>query len=253
MLEYPVPTTREEKLEIVNIIKNRLLNRFNDSILAIGVYGSLGKGTDGPYSDIEMHVITDNHTQLEGYEFIYDKFKIEISIRTKDDIYHKAKKIDDMWPIKAGSYIHISPVYDPFHIFKDLKSLPLEITANDIKRVMREFMIWEPYETMGKIRNNWERKNLEYLSVGAKDLTWQTAKLIGLANKKYYSTRANTYKESLTMELKPDGYEELVKCVTDGNLTDKEEVYFFCENLWTGLNKWFDELGIEYRVNELPI
>lgn len=60
MLEYPAPTTRKEKLEMANQIKNKLLNRFKESILAIGVYGSIGHGTDGPYSDIEMHVVTDN-------------------------------------------------------------------------------------------------------------------------------------------------------------------------------------------------
>ena len=46
-------------------------------------------------------------------------------------------------------------------------------------------MIWEPYETMGKIRNNVQSGNLNYLPLGAKDLTWQTAKLIGLANRTF--------------------------------------------------------------------
>lgn len=253
MLQFPYPTTREEKLRIANEIKTRLLNRFKESILAIGIYGSTGKGTAGPYSDLEMHVITDNDTKMEQHEFIYDPFKIEISSRTKDEIYRDARKIDDMWPIKAGAFVHVLALYDPYHIFEELKGLALHISMEQVKDIMREFMIWEPYETMGKIRNNWLNGNTDYLSVGARDLSWQTAKLIGLANRKYYCTRATTYKESLQMELQPAGFKELVMYVIDGDFSDKDKVYLCCENLWTGLNKWFEELGIHYKVSELPL
>lgn len=253
MLEYPIPTTREEKLEIANEIKNRLLARFKKSILAIGIYGSIGQGTEGPYSDIEIHVITDNQTVMENHEFIYDKFKIEISAKTKDEIYKKARTVDNMWPIQAGVFIHTLPLYDPSQLFEQIKLLPLEITEKEVKDIMREFMVWEPYETMAKIRNNWQNGNHTYLSIGARDLAWQTAKLIGLANKKYYSTRARIFEESLRMEIRPEGYEELVSCVMEGNPTDREEIYTLCEDVWTSLNKWFEELDINYKVNELPV
>lgn len=55
------------------------------------------------------------------------------------------------------------------------------------------------------------------------------------------------------MEIKPEGYEELVSCVMEGNPTDREEIYTLCEDLWTSLNKWFEELDINYKVNELPV
>ncbi|WP_268747779.1 kanamycin nucleotidyltransferase C-terminal domain-containing protein [Cohnella kolymensis] len=144
------------------------------------------------------------------------------------------------------------PLYDPEHIFEELQVLPLAFTSEEIKSVMREFMIWEPYETMGKIRNARANGNVDYLSVGARDLSWQTAKLIGLANKKYFSTRAKTYSESLHMALQPEGYKEMVMYVINGNFSDKERVYLCCENLWLGLNKWFEELGINYKSESLP-
>lgn len=112
---------------------------------------------------------------MDCYEFIYDRFKIEISTRTKDEIYKKARTVDDMWPIKAGMFIHTLPLYDPNNLFEGIKSLPMEITEKEIKEVMREYMIWEPYETMGKVRNTWQNGNHSYLSVGARDLVWLSA------------------------------------------------------------------------------
>ncbi len=253
MLHFPTPTTREEKLEMIHQIKDRFLHKHGEDIIAIGVYGSVGLGKDGPYSDIEMHVVTKNGISLKGHEFIYDKFKIEISTNQKDEIYKEASEVTDMWPIKAGSYVNILPIYDPSNIFEELKGLPFQAQDEEFRYIMKEFMIWEPYETMGKIRNNFRVANLAYVPLGAKDLTWQTAKLIGLANKQYYSTRANTYQESLQMNSKPSGYESLVNAVMEGELRDKQHVYELCENLWIGLNEWFEQLGIDYKVDELPL
>lgn len=114
-------------------------------------------------------------------------------------------------------------------------------------------MIWEPYETMGKIRTNQSLGNSSYLPLGAKDLLWETAKLIGLANKSYYSTRARTLGESVEMKSIPDGYRALADFIQAESLQDTEKLHHLCEELWTGLNEWFDGMGLEYRLKELPI
>ncbi|PLR79244.1 KNTase domain-containing protein [Bacillus sp. V3-13] len=252
MLPYPAYTSREEKIEMISSIKERLLSKYGEDILAIGVYGSIGQEKDGPYSDIEMHVITEDGIDIKGHEFIYGDFKIEIDTIQKNEMFKKAQQVGDSWPIKAGSFIHILTVYDPHHLFEEIKQLPFQVSSSAIKETMREFMIWEPYETIGKIRNNYQSKNFNYLPLAALDLAWQTAKLIGLANRQYYSTRARTFEESMKLKSKPSGYNELAQAIMAGRLDDKQHVYQLCENLWTGLNSWYDELGIDYIVKELP-
>lgn len=252
MLPFPAATAKEEKIAMIQEIKKRLLQAHPNSIMSIGAYGSIALGKDGPFSDIELHVITQDGTSIKSHEFILDKYKIEISAKQKGEFFKQALEVDDSWAIKAGVFIHIMPVYDPYHVFEEVKQLPLQVSETALRETMREFMIWEPYETIAKIRNNYSINNFNYIPLGAKDLAWQTAKLIGLANKQYYSTRARTYEESLEMGLKPSGYKELVKCVMEGELSDKSDLYELCENLWAGLNQWFDELGIQYKVQELP-
>lgn len=253
MLPYPTATTRNEKMQMIEEIRKRLLLNYRDKILAIGVYGSIGQGNDGPYSDIELHVVTKDGVSLDSHEFIYDKFKIEISKKQKSEFIKQAKEVDDSWSIKAGVFTNILAVYDPEHLFEEVRDLPLMISDNAVKETMREFMIWEPYETIAKIRNNYNINNLNYIPMGAKDLVWQTLKLIGLANKQYYSTRARAYEESLKMESKPVGYENLVIKVMEGKLDDSKLIYDLCEQLWVGLNEWFCDLKIEYISKQLPV
>ncbi|MCF6136470.1 kanamycin nucleotidyltransferase C-terminal domain-containing protein [Pseudalkalibacillus berkeleyi] len=252
MLMYPTATTREEKFEMIERVKSRLIEAYGEKIIAIGVYGSIGQEKEGAYSDIEMHVVSEDGFKVERQEFIIGKFKIELDTSERSELFAEAAEVTDNWPIKAGSFVHIRSIYDPIGLFEEIKKLPHTGTDSEFRDVMREFMIWEPYETMGKMRNNYESGNLEYIPVGARDLAWQTAKLIGLANRKFYTTRARTFEESLHMETKPEGYEVIARKVMEGDFTDKEDVYEMCEKLWTGLNAWFEELGIEYRVEELP-
>lgn len=43
----PIIMTREERMKIVHEIKERILDKYGDDVKAIGVYGSLGRQTDG--------------------------------------------------------------------------------------------------------------------------------------------------------------------------------------------------------------
>ncbi|MBW5445437.1 KNTase domain-containing protein [Cohnella sp. CFH 77786] len=252
MMPYPCSTTREEKLHFVYRAKDKLLALHGDGILAVGIYGSLGRGSDGPYSDIEIHVVTRDGYSLQGHEFIWLPFKLEISAVTETEFRNKAAGCDDGWPIRAGSYVDILPIHDPDSLFDEIKKVPSSIPDETVRETMRQFMIWEPYETMAKIRNSHCSGNWNYLPTGATDLAWQTAKLVGLANRRYFSTRARTLEEATGMPLKPAGFTELAASVMAGDLTDKNRVYRLCEKLWTGLNEWFRELGIEYRSKEWP-
>lgn len=253
MLAYPYRTSREEKWEFIDQIKDRLLAKHGDMINAIGVYGSIGQQKDGPYSDIELHVVTKDGTSFAELEIVYPPFKLEIGVTERTKWLAKSRRVDDSWAIWYGAFIHIISLYDPEGLFDTAKKTALSLSDEQINEVMREFMIWEPYETMGKIRNSYNNGDLTYLSRAAYDITWQTAKLIGLANKRYYSTRAATYIESLLMPSVPSGYQALVMKVIEGDLRNKEEIYLLCEGLWTGLNEWYSKLGIDYVSKELPV
>ncbi|WP_204419040.1 kanamycin nucleotidyltransferase C-terminal domain-containing protein [Bacillus tianshenii] len=252
MLAYPSPTSREEKMKMIRTVTDRLMDRYGEDIIAVGVYGSTAYQKEGRHSDIEMHVVTKDGVSIPVQEFIYGKFKLELSCREKSKLFERAARVDDSWSIWAGSFVNVLAIHDPEGIFEQLKSVPFQAKKESVREMMRTFMIWEPYETMGKIRNNHENGNFRYIQMGARDLAWQTAKLIGLANRAYYTTRARTFEESLDLESKPSGYRELVEFLETGDIRDKETLYLLCENLWTGLNSWFDEMGIDYKSHELP-
>jgi predicted nucleotidyltransferase len=52
----PGTMSRNERLQVCCDISERLQKVYGEAILATGVYGSVARGTDGPFSDIEIHL-----------------------------------------------------------------------------------------------------------------------------------------------------------------------------------------------------
>lgn len=224
MLPFPSETSRKEKMDFITKVKNILLEKYGKDIEAIGIYGSIAQSKDGPFSDIELHVISRDGVDIPNRELIFHPFKLEISTKRKSEWLHQAGVVDDGWALSTGSFIHITALYDPNGVFIKAKEMALSVPEEEFSKVIAEFMVWEPYETMGKIRNSKTLNNLSYISRAAFDFTWQNAKLIGLLNRQYYTSRSVTLEESLNQAIKPEGYVELATKVISGDLTNKEEL-----------------------------
>ncbi|MNL76109.1 Kanamycin nucleotidyltransferase [compost metagenome] len=53
----PREVTREDRMNIANVLANQLLEKYGEDVEAIGIYGSLARKTDGPFSDIEIKCV----------------------------------------------------------------------------------------------------------------------------------------------------------------------------------------------------
>ncbi|WP_195575679.1 kanamycin nucleotidyltransferase C-terminal domain-containing protein [Paenibacillus sp. 1001270B_150601_E10] len=254
-LSYPNQTTREEKLKHAHTVKELMLNRYDTAVIAIGIYGSLGAGTDLPYSDIEMHVIVDDTVEPKDFEFVWHHYKMEINLRSEQELLQDAKLVDEMWPITNGSLIRVMPLYDPRKYFERVKQqaiLTMQQTE-PFKNMVKQFMVHDLYETFGKIRGNMEVGNRSFIPLGAVDLVWEISVVIGLMNRQSFTTRARAIEEALNMPSLPAGYSDLAAQVLNGTLHDIDKIYASCERLWSGLNAWCEANGIHYRTEHVPL
>lgn len=66
------------------------------------------------------------------------------------EIARQAAEVGDSWAIKAGVFMNILPVYDPGRFFEELSQMPMRVSQEAIRSVIREFMglnAW--YEELG--------------------------------------------------------------------------------------------------------
>lgn len=241
----PQPITHEERLANAQKIASQLLAKFGNEVRAIGAYGSLARGTDGPYSDIEMFCIVRSPEVDTIYEWCEGAWKAEVDVQSAEVLLDWAKELESDWSLTHGCLLYILPFYDPENLFAQLKEVVFSHPPEAYNTVIAQFIVDDVFELMGKLRNAIYTSNRPAVPSLAITLTKAGAFIIGLANRHLYSTSSNILPESLSLPNRPAGYDALCKFVMDGDLSSAAITANLAENFWAGLEAWAKSRGLK--------
>ena len=231
---------RRRAAQIVQVFRRH----YGDQVLAIGYYGSVAKGTDGPYSDIEMQCVINGSGLENTYEWNAGPWKAEVNVQSRDVLLEEAAIIEGNWSITHGAYSHVLPVYDPDGFFEQLQSVVHSQPESKFQEAIKELIVGDILEQIGKVRNAWALGNPGYLPTLACELARSGACLIGLANRSLYSSASHMIAEALVLPEKPEGYQAICQMVTSGELSDPEKIVESANIFWGGVDDWAEANGI---------
>jgi kanamycin nucleotidyltransferase len=216
---------RSRRLDLAREIAAQIQDHYRDirdvivdDVLAIGVYGSLARGTDGPYSDIEMHCVVRGSGVDVCHEWSAGAWKAEV----------------DVWAL-----------YDPTGFFSRLRDAALLHPDEVFQRVIRDVIVGEIYERIGKVRNARAANDDACLPFLAVELARCGACLLGLAHRHLYTTSTRMFEESLALPGRPEGYDILCRMVMAGDLADAARIADASDAFWSGVERWAGERGIQ--------
>jgi kanamycin nucleotidyltransferase len=234
----PRPHTQAQRLQLAQEIAAQIHQHYGEHVLALGLYGSLGRGTDGPYSDIEMHCVLQGVTIDMAHEWSAGPWKAEVDVYDEETVLGMAAEVEGDWPLTHGAYVYVRPLYDPAGFFGRLRQAALNHPDEVFAAAMHELIVGELYEFIGKIRNAWDMGNTAALPAWTVDLARHGGYLIGLANRHLYSTSSTLLAESLGLAGRPDGYDALCGLVMSGRLADGAELVAAANRFWEGVEAW---------------
>lgn len=122
----------------------------------------------------------------------------------------------------------------------------------DFSNAIHEVLVGEMYEFIGKLRNANRTGTQSYLPYLAMQFAKCGAMLIGLHNRKLYSTGARVLPESLELPERPDGYDAVANMVMSGQLSEPDRIIDACEQFWNGLVSWAAEYGYKIHSERIP-
>jgi len=237
----PQPLSHEQRIALAKDITERILAVHGEYVLAIGIYGSTARGTDGPYSDVEMLCVLRTSGEDYTYEWTPGPWKAEVNFRSQDVELREAAKVEDDWPLTHGRYCDALPTYDPDGFFAELCSSITLQSAEAFEVSMREVMVGDMYELLGKLRNATSLSHPADIPRLAVELVWKGALLLGLAHRFTYFTSSTMLEQSLHLPSRPAGYDKLCALVMGGYLADGFAVADACEAFWNGVEQWAAE------------
>jgi kanamycin nucleotidyltransferase len=249
----PQQFDHETRLKIADEICERILALHGEAALALGLYGSVATNTDGPFSDIEILCVLKAGGKDYSYEWTYNGWKAEVNFVSKSIVFNNASMLDVDWSRTHGAYTRILPLYDPSNIFIQLREVVFTRYEEGINDLLRDVVVGELFELVGKLRNAMVEHNPAGVPLIAMEMTTNGAFLIGLANRYLYHHSMHMFEESLNLPGRPAGYDELCQMVMKGDLSDSARISQDCENFWVGVEAWTKERGIRiYNLDKIP-
>ncbi|MFD1675914.1 ANT(4')-I family aminoglycoside nucleotidyltransferase [Alicyclobacillus fodiniaquatilis] len=238
----PKAISRSERLQTCREIAKRLHEVYGSKIQAIGVYGSVAKGTDGCFSDIEMFcVLHDSGQTVEYcYEWSAGPWRAEVDVYSANILLKNAATVKGRWPLTHGAYFSTLSLYDPDGFFHDLRTAVESPAQSDFNRAINEVLINE-YEFMGKLRNLRPNGPYSYLPYLAMQIAHYGAMLVGLHNQSLFSTGAKVLPEALALPNRPHGFDTVAELVMSGELAEHSKTMTACGDFWDGIVDWADE------------
>lgn len=245
MWQGPQAQARVERLKVIDRIVSGLHQRYGDSLLAIGLYGSMARGEDGPYSDIELFCVVDIPGTDVDYEWVYGAGKAEINIFGPDVVRARAQEVEDNWSLDQGQLARCRPLFGDLAFFDELKRLALNPDQAALDAMAADIVVGELYEWMGKLRNAQARGEFSGLALLACGFVEKMAWVLGLVHRHLYRTGMTLLAESLTLPDRPAGYDAACQMVMAGELSDPARVAAALEAAWAGLGPWLAQHGVE--------
>lgn len=250
----PVKISRSERLQTCQEIAARLHEVYKDKVLAIGIYGSVSRCTDGPFSDIEMFcVLEESSEDVEfSYEWSAGPWKAEVNVCSANVLLKTAATVEGDWPLTHGPFFALLSLYDPKDFFSTLKNAADSPVKEDFTQAVNGVLVGEMYEFIGKLRNARLNGHLSYLPYLTMQFAQYGTMVIGLHNQKLYSTGAMVLPESLELANRPAGFDEVARLVMSGDLADPSKIIVACEDFWNGLIAWAAEHHYVIHSERIP-
>lgn len=241
----PQPQSRADRLQIVDRIVADVHRTYGDTLQAMALYGSVGRGSDGDYSDIEIWCMLSTPGVDTSEEWVYGPNKVEVDFYGEDVIRARAVEVSSDWPLQQGDWVNNRPLFGDRAFFLELRELVMSPPKAVFDAVIAEMVVGECYELMGKVRNGRMRGDLSFLPMTACDFTLHLALMAALIHRHIYSTSSLLMQEALALPTLPAGYAELAVLVTTGKLDDHAQTSAALEATWTGMESWLAQHEID--------
>ena len=245
----PQPRDNSERWLSANQIAKQIQHHFGGQLLALGVFGSLARGSDGPYSDIEMHCIVKGEQIETCFEWSTGPWKAEVDVYSPDITLADAAFVDGDWSITHGAYVQVKPIYDPGSFFDKLREIVLTQPDFVFRNRMEEVIVGDIYEIVGKIRNACTAQSHTLLAVYATKLAVFGACLLGLRYRTLYTSMGQLFQEALALPDLPDGFTRLIELCTTGDLRHPTRILEITDQFWLGIEIWAERNNLKQETS----
>lgn len=225
-------------------VAQRILQERKD-VLAIGIAGSVARGEAGPGSDLDMDVIV-RRGPREHVGVVLDGTLLSLSFKTRRDFERHFTEASANLSHRHGG-LHAEVLYDPGGLFASVRAkvarLPEQVYRDSARDVLARM-----YEYLGKMRNARRRADHRNVVYGAWIVGLQAINLVGLLNRRPYTSENTMWSEWRAFPALPPGFADLVDVACGFRRVSDTTLLTATEALWSTCQRWAGRRGVRLRA-----
>ena len=141
-----------EKLRIARGVAADLRQEFRSKLVAVGITGSVARGTAAKYSDIDMQVILKGPVQNPYRGLIVENAYCSLNFATRSDAIREFTRPRPGLSEVLGGFTKVRPLYDPKKLFKIFEAKARHLPAK-VFRKSAELALLQSYEDFCRVKN----------------------------------------------------------------------------------------------------
>jgi hypothetical protein len=242
----PRPVSAPVRAALCRGIVDRLRARYGARIRAILVTGSVARGLDHGFSDLDLTCVLRAPDDVDHYhEWVHGDNKIEIAILGEQRLLVHGSTVTAKWPFSPGAYLSARLLHGDEAFLDRLQGAIRAAPKEDFDRAIRELLIDGLYGVLSKLRGVAESGNLPALPQLAVEFAEDGASLIALLRRYPLNARITMLQETSLFPHGPAGFSALCALVLSGSLADPAEIQAACEGFWQGVVPWVQAEGVD--------
>jgi hypothetical protein len=161
-------------------------------VLAILLDGSVARGEDTEYSDLELRVVTRKRLRMKGMseggysEFVYRDLAIQVQFVEERKVHESISHPSVFWPLELWAFLEprlVTPATDARRVAAGFRKSYDALTPESFGPGVQLSLVWN-WQMYGKVRSAITRKSDDLLW-SAKAFAQDIARSIALINMRY--------------------------------------------------------------------
>lgn len=244
--------THDERLALAGRLKDLILDRYGELVLAVFVTSSTARGLDLAFSDLELTAVHRDSSSAASQSYYYRGVLVEVEHIEESRILERARTVDHSWPVKAGGYRDRIQLFERDGWMQQLDEVLSARDAGDFMRAHRSAML-TLREDMDKLRNARLMGDDLNVRVFGFFTAYNAANVVLFLNRRAMITTRMFFQQAFDCPEQPAEFRWHLERLLGVRRVGVDEVAQTAESLATGLADMSRSHGIVVESEELLV
>ncbi len=247
--------THKERWRLAEDICARMTAKYPEIIVG-GVYGSTARGTDTPWSDLELLFIVQDESSLCSQYFIYHDTAVGYQVTKVGELEKHLAAPTVKWPFWMGVLHVLKVLCGNAEKVREWLDLGKSVPEAHFKKIVEEHLPGFVVESYGRILSCRHRNNTRDVTCAVLEVIFEMNTILCLLNQSWVThDYYQGIRESFSFPRLPKDHKDLVSALWSARTT--EEIVPLAEKLVTNFWNFLESEGVKITnyqtVDELPL